>query len=137
MPVRDQAGVHPVLERRALPDQMQTETGPLALAPHAGIGEPDRRHQFAAGQLGQHPGIDTVGLTGQGRQPLHPLRVRDLHLPARQLQLVVHETGAVHRLHHRHHLAVKPAKHETSLASPSRSAATAPRSANSPSGQRA
>ncbi len=26
------------------------------------VGQPDRRHQLAGGQLGQHPGVDPVGL---------------------------------------------------------------------------
>jgi hypothetical protein len=34
------------------------------------IGQPDRGHQIARRQLGQHPGVDAVGLAGQRRQPL-------------------------------------------------------------------
>src|SRR5438552_2822799 len=34
----------------------------------------------------------------QRRQTLHLLRVGDLDLPARELEFVVHEAGAVHRL---------------------------------------
>jgi hypothetical protein len=51
-----------------------------------------------AAELGQHPGVDPVGLAGQRRQPLDLLRVGDLDLPARELEPVVHEARAVHRL---------------------------------------
>src|SRR5439155_21380216 len=44
------------------------------------------------------PGIDAVGLAGQRSKPLDLLGVGDLDLPARQLELVVDEAGAVHRL---------------------------------------
>jgi hypothetical protein len=43
---------------------------------------PDRRDQVATCQLGQHPGVDPIGLAGQRRQPLHLLRIGDLDLPA-------------------------------------------------------
>ena len=61
-------------------------------------GQPDRRHQLAASELGQYPGVDPVGLAGQRCEAFHLLRIGDLDLPARQLESVVHETGAVHRL---------------------------------------
>jgi hypothetical protein len=67
----------------------------------SGSGSQIVRHQLAAAQLGQHPGVDAVGLASQRRQPLYPQRVRDLDLPAAQLELVVDETGAVHRLDRR------------------------------------
>jgi hypothetical protein len=47
---------------------------------------------------GQHPGVDLVGLAGQGRQSLHLLGVGDVDVPAVQLQGVVDETGSGHRL---------------------------------------
>jgi hypothetical protein len=53
------------------------------------VGQPDRRRQLAAGELGQHPGVDPVGLAGKRRQPFHLLRVRDHHLPARELEPLV------------------------------------------------
>jgi hypothetical protein len=62
------------------------------------VGQPDRRHEVAAGELGQHPGVDPVGLTGKRRQALHLLRVGDLDPPAVQLEPIVHEASAVHRL---------------------------------------
>ena len=71
---------------------MQPPARTFALRAHARVGQPDRRHEIAAGELGQHPGVDPVGLTGKRRQPLHLLRVGDLDLPADELELVVHET---------------------------------------------
>jgi hypothetical protein len=59
------------------------------------------RHELAPGELGQHPGVDAVGLTGKRRQPLHLDGVGDLDLPAVQLELVVHEAGTGHRLDRR------------------------------------
>jgi hypothetical protein len=39
-----------------------------------------------------------VALAGERGEPLHSRRVGDLDLPALQLELIVHEAGAVHRL---------------------------------------
>src|SRR5207249_8157152 len=47
----------------------------------------------AAGELGQHPGVDPVGRAGKWCQPLDLARIGDLHLPAPQLELVVDEAG--------------------------------------------
>jgi hypothetical protein len=52
---------------------------------------------------GEHPGVDPVGLAGQGGQALDLLGVGDGDLPAGQLELVVDEAGAVHRLDRRPH----------------------------------
>jgi hypothetical protein len=84
-----------------MPDEVQPPAGTLALGAHARVGQPDRWHQIAAGELGQHPGVDPVGLAGQRREALYLLRVGDLDLPARQLEPVVHESRAVHRLDRR------------------------------------
>jgi hypothetical protein len=70
----------------------------FALGAHARVGQPDRRHQIAARQLGQHPRVDPIRLAGKRRQPLHLLRGRDLDLPTVELEPVVHEAGAIHRL---------------------------------------
>jgi hypothetical protein len=80
---------------------MQPPARAFALAAHGGVRQPDRRHQLAAGELGQHPGVDAVGLAGERRQPFHLVRVRDLDLPAGELELVVHEASTVHRLDRR------------------------------------
>jgi hypothetical protein len=82
-------------------DQVQAPARPFALGAHAWVGQPDRWHQVAAGELGQHPGIDPIGLARQRRQSLHLLGVGDLDLPARELEPVVHEPRPVHRLDRR------------------------------------
>jgi hypothetical protein len=50
--VREQDGVHPLLQARAVTHQVQPPARPLALGAHAGIGQPDRRHQIAPRELG-------------------------------------------------------------------------------------
>ena len=97
----DQRRVHPVLQRRAMFDQMQPPPRDLPLAPQLERGQPDRRHQIPERQLGQNAGVDFVGLARQRRQPLDLLRVGDQHLPAVRHQLVMHEPRTVHRLHDR------------------------------------
>jgi hypothetical protein len=62
------------------------------------IGQPDRRHQIAARQLGEYPGVDPIGLASERRESFYFLRVGDVDLPAGQLEPVVYEAGAVHRL---------------------------------------
>ena len=82
-------------------DQMQPEARALALTALPKRRQPDRGHQVAARELGQHPRVDAVGLARQRRQPLDLLRIGDLNVPAATLQDVVHEPRAVHRLDHR------------------------------------
>jgi hypothetical protein len=109
--VRDRAGVaerqqlrvDAVLERAALADQEQPPAGPLPLGALLKPRQPDRRHQLATRQLGQHPRIDPIGLAGQRRQPLDLLGVGDLDLPALPLERVVHKPRTVHRLNRRPH----------------------------------
>ena len=67
-------------------------------------GHPDRGNEVAPAELGEHPGVDLVGLGGEGGAPLHLHRVGDLDVPATELELVVDEAGAVHRLDDRAHL---------------------------------
>ena len=55
------------LQAGALAHQVQAKAGPLALGSHRRVGQPDRRHQIAPAQLGQHVGVDAVGLAGQRR----------------------------------------------------------------------
>jgi hypothetical protein len=95
--VREQDRVHALLQARAVSDEMQPPPRSLALGAHARIGQPDRRHQIAPCELGQHPGVDPVGLAGEWRQSLYLLRVGDLDLPSVELERVVHEARAVHR----------------------------------------
>ena len=103
MPERHQLEMHPVLQSRPVADQMQPQAGPLTLSAPSGRGQPDRRHQIAARQLGEHPRVDPVGLARKRRQALDLLRVGDLDLPAAALERVVHKPGAVHRLDRRPH----------------------------------
>ena len=95
--------VYAVLERGALVHQVEPEARPLPLAPHLRSRQPDLRHQVAAGELGQHPGVDPIGLARERRDPLRPLRIRDPHIPAGELELVVHEPRPGHRLDRRQH----------------------------------
>jgi hypothetical protein len=104
--VGDQDRVDAVLERGPVPDQVEAEAGALALGPDRRVGQPDLRHQREAAQLGQDPGVDLVRLAGQRCQPLGLDRVGDPHLPARELEPIVHEAGAIHRLDHRDHLRI-------------------------------
>jgi hypothetical protein len=79
-------------------DQVESPACPFALGAHARVGQPDRRHEIAACQLGEHPGVDAIGLARQRCESLYFLRVGDLDLPAVELEPIVHEPGAVHRL---------------------------------------
>ena len=106
MAERDQRRVHPVLEDRAVLDQVQPPPRALTLLAELGRRQPDRRHQIPERQLRQHARVDPVGLARQRRQPLDPLRVGDQHLPPVADQLVVHEPRTVHRLHHPAHRLV-------------------------------
>jgi hypothetical protein len=99
--VREQDGVHALLQARAVTDEVQAPAGPLAFGAHQRVGQPDRGHQIPPRELGQHPGVDPIGLAGQRRQPLHLLRIGDLDLPTVKLEPVVHEASAVHRLDRR------------------------------------
>jgi hypothetical protein len=91
--VGEQDGVYALLQTRAVAHQVQPPACTLPLGAHQRVGQPDRRHQLAAAELGQHPGVDAVGLAGKRRQSLHLLRVRDLDLPAGELEPVVHEAA--------------------------------------------
>jgi hypothetical protein len=64
-----QGGVDPVRQRGAVTHQVQPPAGPLPLGAHRRVRQPDRRYQIAAGQLGQHPGVDPIGLGRQRGQP--------------------------------------------------------------------
>src|SRR5487761_1209936 len=82
---------------------METPTGPLPFATILRRREPDRRHQVAAAQLGQHPRIDLVRLAGERGEAFDPHRIGDIDAPSRHLQLVMNEASAVHRLDRRVH----------------------------------
>jgi hypothetical protein len=101
--VLEEDRVHPVLQRASVLDEVQPETRSLALGAHPRAGQPHLRHEAAPGELGQHPAVDPVGLAGKRRQPTRLDGIGDPHVPAAQLELVVHEAGAAHRLDHRQH----------------------------------
>jgi hypothetical protein len=67
--VREQRRVDTLLESAAVADEMEPETGSLPLGPHRRVGQPDRRHQLATAELGQHPGVDPVVLQASGASP--------------------------------------------------------------------
>ena len=97
----EQDGVDALLESGAMADEVEPDAGPFALGADLWVGQPDRRHEIAAGQLCEYPGVDPVGLAGQRRQSFHLDGIGDLDPPAGELELVVDETGAVHRLDRR------------------------------------
>jgi hypothetical protein len=84
-------------------DQVQSEPGPLPLCAHLGRRQPDLRHEGATGELREHASVDLVRLRCQGREPSDTLGIGDQHVPARELEAVVDEAGAVHRLDGRSH----------------------------------
>jgi hypothetical protein len=102
--VREQRRVHAVLEARPVADEVEAEAGPLAFGPHGRAGQPHRRHELPPAQLGKDASVDAVGLAGERRQPSHAGGVGDVDVPAGELELIVDEAGAVHRLDRRPHL---------------------------------
>jgi len=79
-------------------DEVQPPARPLSLGADVRVGQPDRRHELTARELGQHPSVDPIGFAGEWCQSLDLLCVRDLDLPTRPLELVVDEARPVHRL---------------------------------------
>ena len=132
----DEGGVDPVLEGGPVADEVEPEAGPLALGPDRRVGQPDRGHEVAAGELGEHPGVDLVGLGGQGREALDLQGVGDLDVPAGELELVVDEAGTVHRLDDRGHLVAVPGDPGDELAEPEDLGAAAVTSIVRPSSSR-
>jgi hypothetical protein len=117
--------VDPVLESGALADEVEAAAGAFSLGPNSGVGQPQGWDQVPARQLGQHPGVDAVGLTGQRSQTLDLLSVGDVDLPAEQLQLIVDEAGSVRLDGGSRRLPYQPATQRTKLCRPSRSGPTA------------
>ncbi len=102
-----------VFEARAVTNEVEPKARPLALGADGGVGQPDRRYEVAPGELGEHAGVDLVGLAGERCEPLDLLGVGDRDLPARELELVVDEARPVHRLDRRAHrslVAGEPAR---------------------------
>ena len=69
--------------------EVKAKTRPLARIADTRRGQPDGWHQVAACELGEHVGIDTVGLGGERRQALDLGRVSDGDLSALLLEGVV------------------------------------------------
>jgi hypothetical protein len=93
--------VNAVLQHHAVADKMKPETCPLTLGMHARGRQPDCRHEIASRELGEYPGIDLVRLTSEGREAPYALHLRDLDFPAGERELVVDESGSVHRFDRR------------------------------------
>jgi hypothetical protein len=106
--VRDQRLVDARLQRRAVLHQMQPEPCPLTLGADRWTGQPDLRDQITPRELGQHPRVDPVSLARERRQPLHPLRISNPHIPAKQLELVMHKPSTRHRLDRCQHRPTMP-----------------------------
>ena len=68
-------GLHQVHARRRKP---------LAQGPVLERGHPELGDQVTTAELGQHPGVDLVGLAGERGDVPHLAGVGDLHLPARR-----------------------------------------------------
>ncbi len=94
----DEGGVDPVLEGGSVMDEMESIASSFALGSNGRVGQPDRRHEIASGKFGEHASIDLVGLSSEWRKALGLDCIGDRHVPATELELVVHEAGAVHRL---------------------------------------
>jgi hypothetical protein len=77
-----------VLGRGAQADQMRAPLEAFSQRPLAKRGDPDRRHQVAEGERGEHAGVDLVGLGGKWGECLDLAGIRHLDLPAGLLQAV-------------------------------------------------
>jgi hypothetical protein len=82
------------------PDQVHPASKPLAQLAVCQGEHPQRGDQIAAAELGQHAGVDLVGLAGQRGDIADLARVGDLHLPSRRGERVAHPDRAAHHLHH-------------------------------------
>ncbi len=71
-------------------------------------GSSDRRHEVPPPELGEHPGVDPVGLGRERGKGPGPGRIGDEDIPAGELEGVVDEMGAVHRFDDRGHLLTGP-----------------------------
>jgi hypothetical protein len=99
----EQGGVNPVLQGDPVANQMEPPPRALPLTAMLWCGKPDRRHQVASAELGEHSRIDLVCLAGERGESFDLYRVGDIDAPPSQLQLVVNEAGAIHRLDRRVH----------------------------------
>jgi hypothetical protein len=88
----------PVARRGAQLDQVGSPAKPLADRAVLLGGDPDRRDQVSATELGQHPGVDLVGLAGKRGDVSDLARVGDFDRPACALELVLDPDRAAHHL---------------------------------------
>ena len=86
-----------------MPHQVEPPACQLPAGSGVGIGEPHRWNEVSARQFGKHARVDAVRLAGKRSDTLHLLGVSDLDVPPGELQGVVNEAGAVHRLNNCHH----------------------------------
>ena len=84
-------------------DQVQPEARTLPLGSNGGVRQPDLGHQVEPPELGQDPAVDAVGLAGKRCQTPCLHGVGDSDVPAGELELVVHEPRAAHRLDYPEH----------------------------------
>jgi hypothetical protein len=49
------------METGAMADEVEPEAHALPLGADLWVGQPDRRHEVPAGELGENPGVDQVG----------------------------------------------------------------------------
>jgi hypothetical protein len=96
--VGDEARVDARLEGGAVTHEVEAEARQLALGAHPRGRQPDGRHEVAARELGQHVGVDAVGLGGERRETLDLAGIGERDRPALLLERVVHEARPVHRL---------------------------------------
>ena len=68
---------------------------------------PERRHQIAPAQLGQHARVDLVGLARQRRDVAHLARVRDVDPPTDSRELIADPDRAAHHLDARANLGAE------------------------------
>jgi hypothetical protein len=101
VPFTSSPAMHPNF---SVADQMEPETGALALCADARRRKPDLGHEVAAGKFGQHVSIDLVGLGGERGQALRFHRICNSDVPAPPLKGVVDEPRASHGLYGRGHL---------------------------------
>jgi hypothetical protein len=105
---RHERRVDPVLQRGPVVDEVESEAGSLALRPDVRGRQPDLRHEVPAGELGQDPGVDLVGLGGERGNAFDLGGVRDRNIPASELERVVDEARAGHGLDRSGHLLTSP-----------------------------
>jgi hypothetical protein len=80
---------------------MHAPAQPLAQRAVLERGQPQRGHQVAPAQLGQHARVDLVGLARQRGDVADLARVRDRDVPAGGGQAVANPHRAAHHLHAR------------------------------------